>query len=182
MPINEAAGYHSNLSQKEQKEAAQAIYGLGGPMSEAPMTYEERVRMRRVLDDLDQKEAGGMREFDLNKPPVKAYVYQEYPRLMYNHGNVTGPDASKKIKPAPNYQQHQTMLAQGWREDPPGKLAAPVEVELTAEEEKQARKINRRLKMPKEQLEAEMQAERDGIIEEEPELENSIRKSRRSET
>jgi hypothetical protein len=106
--------------------------------------------MRRMLDELDQKQAGGMKEFDLNKPPVPPYVYREYPFLMYNH-------QTKQTRPALNHEQRQKMLAEGWSEDP---IPAEVpEVELTVSERIQAEEIDRRLKMPKEQLEAEQSAE-----------------------
>ena len=116
----------------------------------AELTYEERVRMRRHLEDLDGKEAAGHKEFDLNKPPVPPYVYREYPFLMYHH-------ASKQTRPAHNHEQRQKMLAEGWSQDPVRIETA--EVELTSGERMQAEEIDRQLKMPKEQLEVEQSAE-----------------------
>ena len=78
-------------------------------LNQADFSYEDRVRMRRWLDSEDQKQAGGMKEFDLAKPPVPAYQYREYPFLMYHH-------ASGVAKPARNYEERHIMLAQGWSE------------------------------------------------------------------
>jgi hypothetical protein len=152
--INEVPAYPVHLTEKQEHEALAAAYGA--PMS-PEMTYEERVRMRRILDDLDRKEAGGSKEFDLNKPPVPPYVYREYPFLMYNHGKVAGPDAWKMVKPALNHEQREKMRSEGWSEEP-----RPIEipgVELTASERLQADEIDRRLRMPRERLEAEQSAE-----------------------
>jgi hypothetical protein len=103
-----------------------------------------------MLDDLDQKQAGGMKEFDLNKPPVPPYVYREYPFLMYHH-------PTRRAAPALNHEQRQKMLSEGWSEEP---AAADIpEVALTVSERMQADELDRRLKMPKEQFEAEQSAE-----------------------
>lgn len=79
------------------------------PPTTDELTFEDRVKMRRMLDALDQKEAGGMKEFDLNKPPSKPYIYSEYPFLMYQDG---------KTRAARNREEREQMLASGWREDP----------------------------------------------------------------
>jgi hypothetical protein len=155
MSINEIPTHQSNLTELEQREALAAAYGLpGAPMSpnntHTEFTYEERVKMRRHLDELDAKEAGGQKEFDLNKPPVPRYVYREYPFLMYHH-------ATRQTRPAQNFEQREKMLAEGWSADP-----VPIEtpaIELTIEEQMQAEEIDRQLKMPKDQLEAERSAE-----------------------
>lgn len=149
MPIYESPP-QSNLTEKEQREALAAAYGLAGVSMTPELSYEERIKMRRHLDALDAKEAGGSKEFDLNKPPVPPYVYREYPFLMYHH--QTG-----QTRPAINYEQRQKLLAEGWSEDP-----APAEVpemELTREEKIQAKEIDRRLRMSKEQLEVEQSAQ-----------------------
>ena len=100
------------------------------------LTYEERVRMRRHLDELDAKEAGGHKEFDLNKPLTPPYVYREYPFLMYHH-------ATRKTRPAHNAEQRQRMLAEGWSEDPV--MIESPEVELTVTERMQAEELDRAL-------------------------------------
>lgn len=140
MPLNEAAGFtHSNLTEKQQREAERAIYGLAeerGPMSPETLTYEDRVRMRRVLDQLDQKEqAGAMKDFDLNKPPT-TYTFREYPFLMYNHD-------AKATKPARNPEERERMTAEGWSEDP--FPTEHPEIPLTAAEHAEAEAIEAKL-------------------------------------
>lgn len=137
MPLNESAGLLTNLTDKEQKEAMRTIYGLGDPMSPETLTYEDRVRMRRLLDQMDQKDAvGSTKEFDLNKPPTKPYVYSEFPFLMYHHG-------TRQTRPAKNSEERERMLDAGWSEEPFPSEAA--EIPLTAEEHAEADQINRKL-------------------------------------
>jgi hypothetical protein len=140
MPLNEAGGYNlGNLTEKQQREAERAIYGLAErePMSPETLSYEDRVRMRRLLDQMDQKEAAGaMRDFDLNKPPAQPYVYREFPFLLYHH-------ADGKTKPALNPEMREKMLAEGWSEAPfPAELP---EIPLTAAEHAEAEKIESQL-------------------------------------
>jgi hypothetical protein len=94
------------------------------------------VKMRRMLDQLDQKEAGGMKEFDLNKPPVPPYVYREYPYLMYHHG-------MRQTRPARNIEERQRLIGEGWSETP--FPAEGQEIELTAEEHEEASNIDSKL-------------------------------------
>lgn len=154
MPINESPARHSDLTDEQQREALAAAYSLSGapmsPNANTDFTYEERVKMRRHLDEMDAKEAAGRKEFDLNKPPVPPYVYREYPFLMYNH-------ATRRTRAAHSHAEKQKMLGEGWSEDP---IPAEVpEVALTAAERMQAEEIDRQLKMPREQLEIERSAE-----------------------
>lgn len=141
MPLNEAQGFHhSNLTEKQQREAQQAIYGLeerAPAMTPDTLTYEERVKMRRYLDQLDQKEAAGIKDFDLNKPPTAPYVYREFPRLMYHHDR-------REARPAANQMEKDRMLAEGWAIEPfPSE--PPPEIPLTAAEHAEADFINSKL-------------------------------------
>src|SRR5262245_21246077 len=109
MPINEFHAHYSNLTPQQEREATAAIYGLDArsAMSPTDFSYEERVRLRQLLDTLDQKDAAGRKEFDLAKPPVPPYVYREYPFILYNH-------QTRKSQPAHNYEEKEQMLANGW--------------------------------------------------------------------
>lgn len=78
-------------------------------MNQVDFSYEDRIKLRRWLDDQDQKQAGGMKEFDLAKPPVPPYQYREYPYMMYDH-------SAGRAKPARNYEERQIMIGQGWSE------------------------------------------------------------------
>lgn len=53
MPMNEASGRSSNLTQKQQREALAAIYGL--PERTTDLTYEEQIALRRALEKLERK-------------------------------------------------------------------------------------------------------------------------------
>jgi hypothetical protein len=142
MPLNEAGGYlHSSLTEQQQREAQRAIYGLperDQHMSPETLTYEDRVRMRRILDEMDQKDTmNSTREFDLNKPPAKPYVYSEFPFLMYNH-------ETHQTRPARSDEERDRLQAQGWSADP--FPAEGAEIPLTAAEHAEADEINSRLK------------------------------------
>lgn len=139
MPLNEARNPHSNLTEKQQREAQSAIYGLTerDPMSPTEFSYEERVRMRQMLDAMDQKDArSATKEFDLNKPPQAPYMYKEFPFLMYHHGE-------NRTKAALNHEDRERMLAEGWSMQPFGSAGA--EIPLTAAEHEEAEEINRKL-------------------------------------
>jgi hypothetical protein len=137
MPLNESAGAVSTLTAQQQREAMQAIYG--DPMTPETLTYEDRVRMRRLLDEMDHKDTvGSTKEFDLNKPPVPPYVYREFPFLMYHH-------ASHQTKPARSGEERERMMAAGWSEDP-FPAEAPPEVLLTAEEQAESEEVDKKLK------------------------------------
>lgn len=141
MPLNEAQGYvHSNLTEKQQREAERALYGLeesAPTMTPDTLTYEDRVRMRRLLDQIDQKEAAGTKEFDLNKPPQQPYVYREFPFLLYHHGQG-------RTMPVPNNEERERMLAQGWSENPLPPEAPP-EIPLTAAELAEVEAVDKKL-------------------------------------
>ena len=124
------------MNSKEEHEALAAVYGQS-PMSpqDDNLTYEDRVRMRRMLDQLDQKEAGGQKEFDLNKPPTPPYRYREYPFLMYH--------PTEKPRVARNIEERQKMLAMGWTEEP--EPASPPEPVMTYADRLEAEEIDRRL-------------------------------------
>jgi hypothetical protein len=139
MPINEHLARPSNLTPQQQREAMKEVYGLAEKEPMTPTTdlsYEERIALRRALDKLDQKEAGGMKTFDLNKPPVPPYVFREYPFLMYHHDLGT-------TRSARNYDERQRLLTEGWSEDPVPPAAT--EVELSAEERLEAQEIDNKL-------------------------------------
>ena len=131
MPINESLGHSSNLTEKEQREAMKNVYGLA---ERAPMTptadpsdlsdlnYEQRVRLRQMLDEQERKGAG-IKEFDLNKPPVEPYRFREFPFLMYHWD--TG-----KTRQARNADEREFLIAEGWSREP--KRPEPI-IEMAAE-------------------------------------------------
>jgi hypothetical protein len=135
----------------------QAVYGLGGnntmtpTMNETALSYEERIKLRRLLDQLDQKEAGGMKEFDLAKPPVPPYQFREYPYVMYNH-------QTRQAKAARNHEEREQMQSAGWRDQP--FTAEGQQVELTGQEIEESQLIDRLLKMSKEERESLLAAAR----------------------
>lgn len=139
MPINESLARPSNLTTEQQREAMRSIYGLQERKEEVSpenLTYDERIKLRRLLDSLDQKEAGGMKVFDLNKPPREPYVYREYPFLMYH------PEAGTKA--ARNWEERQQLKTEGWSEDPACPAPEP-QIELTEQERSEAESIDKQL-------------------------------------
>jgi len=137
MPLNEARGFHTNLTQEQKREAERALYGLENVMP-AEATQEEMNRMREILAQHDAKtQAAGMKDFDLNKPPTAPYVYREFPFLMYHHRD-------KKTMPARTHEERERLLADGWSVDPFPSGAQP-EIPLTAEQHAEAESLDKRL-------------------------------------
>lgn len=146
MPLNEAQSFHlvSNLTQKQQREAMESLYGLTEERTTmAPeMTYEERERLRQILAQHDAKDAAQANStFDLNKPPQAKYVYREFPFVMYNH-------ATGKAKAARDHVERERLIAEGWSSDPIAPEAPP-EIPLTAAEQAEADTINTQLRKKK---------------------------------
>lgn len=147
MPIHESRWARSSeLTQKQQQEAVEAIYGLPGkpdtmhPPNDEP-SYEERQKWRAYLDQLDRKEAT-VKEFDLNKPPVEPYVYREYPKMMFEH-------ATGKTRIARNHEEREFLLTRGWSDQPIAIESPPVLVPMTVEEEMEIEEIDRKLEKKK---------------------------------
>ena len=151
MPINEAQSFRlHSLSEKEEREAIESLYGVPMSPTDTQLTYEERIKMRRLLDDLDRKEAGGHKEFDLAKPPVPQYHYREFPFVMYHH-------EERIARPAKNHEEREKMRAAGWKDEPFDSENQPPE--LTAGEREEAALVNRLLKKHKEQLDVLLSTE-----------------------
>lgn len=76
-----------------------------------PFTHEEVERMRQIVMSHDKAMFGGIKEFDLNKPPKEPYRYQEFPRCLYHH-------ATAKTKNVANQAELEQHLSAGWSKDP----------------------------------------------------------------
>jgi hypothetical protein len=87
-----------------------------------PADVKELENLFAVFHALDV-EAQSLRWLDLNRPPVEAYVFQEYPRFMYNTSGAT--QAARDLK------ERQKMLAQGWSETPFPAVAPSAETPLS---------------------------------------------------
>ena len=88
MPINEArrVSRRSNLTSQQKREAEAAIYGLqeSQHLPDHQLTAEELQTMRTLLAQYEGQHQP-IKEFDLNKPPVAPYRFQEFPKMMYHH-------------------------------------------------------------------------------------------------
>lgn len=119
MPLNEAAGYrtrpHLNLEQRTRAEA-----DLLGIYPMPNLNSDEIERMRSLVAQHDAQNKGSQ-VFDLNNPPKKPYVYNEFPRMVFHHEK----GLHKVVKHA---EELAAALKAGWKKEP-----KPVVVE--AEEE-----------------------------------------------
>lgn len=132
----------SNLTEKQRREALRALYGLPAeketmsPDPLANLNYEQRVELRRMLDEQDRR-SSTLREFDLNKPPVPAYEYKEFPFLMYKREIRLDGEGKQIIvrltEPARTHEERERMLAEGWSTQPFTSEGA--EIPLTAAEQ-----------------------------------------------
>ncbi len=144
MPLNEASGYRSNLTDKQQKEALAAIFGQAPadspkkpkdpsmpPTGPAHFTDHEIERMRTILAHHDStKKAAEV--LDLNHPPPTNYRHQEFPKVVYN-ADKDGKPIHKAVADA---EAHAAALADGWENEPFGEddeLEQPLDAASTAE-------------------------------------------------
>jgi len=87
-------------------------------MAERQFTKEEIENMRIAVAQHDKKE--GIKEFDLNNPPKKHYVHQEFPKMMYRGG---------EHQIAQNRHDEQAAIKAGWSTKPGFVDAEPEESE-----------------------------------------------------
>ena len=128
MPLNEASGYRRSYLTKEQKRQAEAaIYGHPEQMNDNNLTEfspQDIDRMRAILAQHD-RQTMPTREFDLNKPPVKPYFYQEFPRMVYHLGRGINAIVQHEAELA-------AMLAGGWQTTPIAAEQADAELDPAA--------------------------------------------------
>ena len=139
MPINEAAGYtRNNLTKEQKRQAEAAIFGLQEIPVSPELTQDEIERMRTILAQHDSRK--GVQEFDLNNPPKKPYVHQEYPRVMYHHGK-------RQMRVAKSPDEVHAAEAAGWQKEPfLPEGAEPPEIELDPESAQEAAEADAKLR------------------------------------
>jgi hypothetical protein len=140
MSINEHRTQNVSVRWTAQQKREQEIALYGGQpeeiaMAERQFTAEEIENMRLAVARHDQHE--GIKEFDLNNPPKKQYIHQEFPKMMYRGG---------ERKVAQNREDEQAAMKAGWSTKPGMPVAEP-EPEETEEE--------RALRIEAEKLKAE---------------------------
>jgi hypothetical protein len=74
-------------------------------------TPAEIERMRTILAQHDNAQAGNGNTFDLNNPPKKTYVHQDFPRLIYNH-------EERIYRTVGDEDTLQELLTSGWSMEP----------------------------------------------------------------
>lgn len=80
-------------------------------MTPEDLTYADRNRLRQMLDAEDLKQSGGMKSFDLNKPPTPPYQFREFPCMMFGASGITCA--------AHNSYERDQLRRQGWTDAPP---------------------------------------------------------------
>jgi hypothetical protein len=127
MSINEHRTQNVSIRWTAQQKREQEIALYGGKpeetaMAERQFTAEEIQNMRMIIAQQDKKE--GIREFDLNNPPKKQYIHQEFPKMMYRGG---------EHQVAQTREDEQAALKAGWGTKP-GQAPKIEEPEETEEE------------------------------------------------
>lgn len=80
-------------------------------MTPEDLTFADRTRLRQMLDAEDLKQTGGMKSFDLNKPPTPPYQFREFPCMMFGENGATCA--------AHNSYERDQLRRQGWTDAPP---------------------------------------------------------------
>lgn len=88
-------------------------------MTPEDLSFTDRTRLRQMLDAEDLKQSGGMKSFDLNKPPSPPYVFKEFPCMMFGEGGATCA--------AHNSYERDQLRRRGWTDAPswPGEYSEP---------------------------------------------------------
>jgi uncharacterized membrane protein YqiK len=93
------------------------------PPNTAIFTDQEIEKMRTFVNEHDKSRS--VNDFDLNKPPQKPYVHQDWPKAVYSI-DAKGVTVAKKVADA---REHDAAIADGWTNEPQGATAAE-DVEL----------------------------------------------------
>jgi hypothetical protein len=172
MPINEAAGVsrRGGLTKQEKREAEAAIYGVSlAPASpnlnsqesfmstsQTGLSAEEIERMRAIIAQHDQQNPGnGIKEFDLNNPPVEPYRHKEFPlhltskdgKVKVAHNDAVAAKLARKGYLSPeDYRAHVATLtpAEVDTDDDDDE-----DLQLDAETAAEAAELDAKLKAPK---------------------------------
>jgi hypothetical protein len=119
----------TNLTKAQVREQVEALYGEKKTMNVDVNNLNTRdlASLESLIAQLKSKEGGtaGLKEFDLNKPPVPPYRYQHFPRMLYKFA-----EGEVETCIAHTNEEEQSLFASGWTENPSGKLpAAPAPVD-----------------------------------------------------
>jgi hypothetical protein len=120
MPIFEATPRKSNLTPQQIKEAERALFGPPQVQQAALPEHDEKIRT-----------------IDLNNPPTEPYRYQEYPRMMYLHGDgaqflIVQNDAQRQVAEGRGYTAEVAVPESALDKDEP---EAGYAIELDDEDE-----------------------------------------------
>jgi hypothetical protein len=108
------------------------------PSNPAIFTDQEIEKMRLYVTEHDKRTSPNT--FDLNNPPRKNYVHQEYPRIVYSV-NKQGNSIEKKVH---DQDEHEDALSDGWNNAPQA-AAEPTTIELDAASAEEAAAFDKRL-------------------------------------
>jgi hypothetical protein len=144
MSINEAPYPHTGLTPAEQRDATSAIYGPApgtlplDPNNLNPQTVEA---LEALVAQYRQQNAPVAAEFDLNKPPLRPYRFQPFPKMIYHHERRT-------YQIVQNQAQLDYNLARGWKTEPyPSEVTADeMAPALTEADEREAAYFDAELK------------------------------------
>lgn len=133
--MNEARLYtRSNLTPQQKREAEAAVFGLQeSPQVSNQLSSAEVERMRTMIAQHDAAQT--TQEFDLAKPPVKPYVHQEFPKIIYHQ------DGRHRVVESERELQH--WLSNGWSRLPVMAQVESDDPEMLPESEEEAAEIAR---------------------------------------
>lgn len=75
------------------------------------LTPIEAEKLRTILVQFDAERQAESTEFDLNNPPKKPYVHQDFPVMVYNHKR-------RKHRTVANQKELDQALKLGWKTEP----------------------------------------------------------------
>jgi hypothetical protein len=102
----------SNLTADQKAAELRALYGHSEvvSMSKSKTPQFTAAEIQKMREIVAAQEPEKPKEFDLNNPPKEPYTHQEFPKMVYFHGE------SLRHLVVENEEQLQELLAGGWSE------------------------------------------------------------------
>jgi hypothetical protein len=123
------------------------------PTEQPIFTPAEIEKMRMFVINADKQSTGGV--FDLNNPPRKPYIHQDWPRLMYNADPAGMPKHIRALDAA----DLENKLEEGWLMAPAGE-EAPELIELDPADAAEVAAIDKKIADAKAKKAADARAAR----------------------
>lgn len=107
------------------------------------LTVQQIEQMRAILAEYDKQHSRVEKEFDLNNPKVERYVHQEFPKMVYHHGE-------RKNAIVRDRKEEQAHLEKGFKNEPyPNEAPAAAAAQPAESEAEEIARLDAQARQPK---------------------------------